>query len=76
MFIPPAKRIVQVQGFVRHEGIFELREGEKFKDLIFFAGGLLPTAATNRIQIDRILPADQRRPGIDRVVLDVPVSNN
>jgi polysaccharide export outer membrane protein len=76
VFVPPAKRIVQVQGFVRHEGIFELKEGEKFKELIFFAGGLLPTAATNRIQIDRILPADLRRPGVDRVVLDVPVSNN
>ena len=74
IFVPPATRSVTVRGAVRKQGIFELRDTEGFKDLVFFAGGFLPTAATSRVQIERILPPSERKPGVDRVVLDVPVS--
>jgi polysaccharide export outer membrane protein len=74
IFVPPAMRSVTVAGAMRREGIFELKGNEGFRDLLFFAGGLLPSAATNRIHIDRTLPPDQRRPGVYRVVLDVPLS--
>jgi polysaccharide export outer membrane protein len=74
IFVPPATRSITVRGAVRKEGIFELRDTESFKDLLFFAGGFLPTAATSRVQIERILPVQLRRPGVDRVVLDIPVT--
>jgi polysaccharide export outer membrane protein len=76
LFVPPARSIVQIAGAVRRPAIFELRDAEKFKDLLFYAGGLLPSAANNRIQIDRILPPELRRAGVDRVSLDVPIGQH
>lgn len=71
IFVPPAMRSVTVVGAMRREGIFELKDNEGFRDLLFFAGGLLPSAATNRIHIDRTLPPEQRSPGMYRIVMDV-----
>jgi protein involved in polysaccharide export with SLBB domain len=73
IFVPPATRSVTVRGAVRKQGVFELRDTEGVKELLFFAGGFLPTAAS-RVQIERILPPAERKPGIDRVVLDVTIS--
>lgn len=74
IFVPLNTRAVGVIGMVRRPGLFELRREEGFADLLRFAGGLLPTAATNRVQIDRVLPPEQREPGKDRVVLDVKLN--
>lgn len=72
IFVPLATRQVGMKGAVRRPGTFELLEGrEGFADLLRFAGGLLPTASTQRLQVDRILPPDQRAPGRDRAVIDV-----
>ncbi len=73
IFVPPSTRMVTVAGEVRRPAIFELKDGEGFADLLRFAAGLLPTASVQRVQINRILPARQRRPGVDRVVIDVPL---
>jgi protein involved in polysaccharide export with SLBB domain len=71
IFVPLNNRAVAVSGAVRRPRIFELRPDEGFDDLMRFAGGVLPTASLDRVQIDRILPAAQRAPGIDRVKIDL-----
>jgi len=69
-------RVVAVVGAVRRPRIFELIEGEGFNDLLRFAGGLLPAASVDRVQIDRILPAERRAPGVERVKVDVQLKGN
>jgi polysaccharide biosynthesis/export protein len=71
IFVPLVGPQVAVQGEVRRPAWFELRPGEGFRHVIAFAGGLRPNASMARIQIDRIVPAEQRRPGTDRVLIDV-----
>lgn len=70
IFVPLSSRLVAFTGAVKRPGIFELRPNEGFGDLLTFAGGLLPTAATERLLIDRVLPPAQREPGKDRVVIN------
>ncbi len=71
IFIPAAGPQVTMTGAVMRPAIFEMRPGETLTDALRFAGGLRPNAVVRRIQIDRILPASQRRPGVVRVVVDV-----
>lgn len=75
IFIPPRGKTVTVKGGVRRSAIYELREGEHLKDLIEFAGGLRSTAYVERIQVDRIVPFEQRQEeGEDRMILDVDLA--
>ena len=76
VFVPLKGRSVSVAGAVRRPGIFELRDAEGFADLLRFAGGLAPTAATERVQIDRILPPEARGPGRERALVDVPLGRD
>jgi polysaccharide export outer membrane protein len=76
VFVPLAGRRISIRGAIRRPGIFELQGREGFRDLLEFAGGLQPTAALQRVQIDRVLPPGQRSPGRDRVVQDVLLSNS
>lgn len=71
VFVPLAVRSVSIGGAVRRPATYELIEGETLRDLLRFAGGLLPNAVADRVQIDRILPAASRVAGVDRVVVDV-----
>ena len=71
IYVPLNDRVVAVVGAVRRPRIFELRASEGFGDLLRFAGGLLPSASVDRVQIDRILPPEKRTPGFDRVKIDV-----
>jgi protein involved in polysaccharide export with SLBB domain len=74
IFVPPAENQVTIRGMVRRRAIFEIREGEGLASLVRFAGGLLPDARTDRVQVDRILPPEDRSPGVDRILLDAPLS--
>ena len=74
IFVRPYARRVTVRGAVRRPAIYELLEGEDLRTAIAFAGGLDATAVVERVQIDRILPPEMRRPGIERVLIDVPLS--
>ena len=76
IYVPLSTRNVTVIGAVRRQRQFELKQGEGFKDLLGFAGGLLPTASVERVQIDRILPAERRQPGIERVKVDVQLKGD
>lgn len=71
VFVPLAMRAVSIGGAVRRPATYELVDGETLQDLLRFAGGLLPNAVADRVQIDRILPASRRVAGVDRVVVDV-----
>ncbi len=71
VFVPLDERAVAVVGAVRRPRIFELKHDEGFNDLLRYSGGLMPTASTDRVQIDRILPPSERKPGFERVKVDV-----
>lgn len=73
IFVPLAGVQVGIQGAVRRQAIFELLPGEGFRDLLRFAGGLQAAASLARVQIDRVLPPEQRRPGVERALVDVDV---
>lgn len=70
VFVPPAGPQVTVQGEVRRPAIYEVRDGEGLRDAMAFAGGVRPEAYVQRVQVDRILPPEERKPGRDRVLLD------
>jgi polysaccharide biosynthesis/export protein len=74
VFVPPAGAQVSVQGRVRRPAIYEVKPGEGVKDALGFAGGLEADASVQRVQIDRVLPVMERAPGMDRVVIDVELS--
>lgn len=74
VFVQPVGARVRIEGAVRRPAIYELKEGETLSDLIHFAGGLDASASVRRIQIDRIVPFTERRPGVERVLVDVDVA--
>ena len=74
VYVPPAETLVTISGAVRRPAIFELRDGEGVPDLVRFAGGLEPDAATDRAGVRRVLPPSMRTPGMDRVVVDLPLA--
>lgn len=72
--VPWAGKQVAIRGMVRQPAIYEIRDGEGMADLVEFSGGLLPTARTEVATVDRVLPAHERSPMIDRVRLTIPLS--
>src|SRR5690606_14198094 len=75
VFVRPFVRRVTVRGAVRRPAIYELVEGEDLRTAIAYAGGLDATAIVERVLIDRILPPEMRRPGVERVLVDVSLSS-
>jgi protein involved in polysaccharide export with SLBB domain len=71
IFLPVTGPRVTIEGAVRRPAIYELRASDGLAGAVAYAGGLSSAAGSHRIQIDRILPPDQRQPGIDRVLVDV-----
>lgn len=69
IFVPPIGRTVGIYGEVKRPAIYELRNEKTIAQVLAMAGGLLPTAAPNAIQIQRILPNG------DRTVLDIDASS-
>jgi polysaccharide export outer membrane protein len=75
VFVPVHGPRVRVVGEVMRPATYELKDGETLADLIRAAGGYKPTASRSRVQIERILPPEERRPGgRDRVVMDVSLA--
>ncbi len=75
VFVPAVGKQATIQGPVRREAVFELKEGEGLHDLIRFAGGLLPEASLATANVSRILPPSQRSQGTERIVVDVPLNS-
>ncbi len=76
VFIPERGKTVTVSGEITRKAIYELKNKEGLKDLIRIAGGLKNTTYTERVQIDRIVPFnDRKRLGMDRTIIDVTLSD-
>jgi len=71
VFLPVTGARVTVEGAVRRPAIYEVLPSEDLGLVIGYAGGLSSQASTHRVQLDRILPPEQRRPGVDRALVDV-----
>ena len=75
VFVPFAGPLVSVVGAVRRQAVYELKSGERLGDLLAFAGGPRTDAYLERVQIDRILPPEQRTPSRERMLIDVDLVN-
>jgi protein involved in polysaccharide export with SLBB domain len=72
VFVPVHSARVRVIGEVTRPATYELKPGETLSDVITAAGGYTAEASRRRVQIERILPANQRvADGRDRVVIDI-----
>lgn len=56
LFVPTIKDIVSIDGQVRRPSIYEVNGKETIQDLIKLAGGLLPKADSNSLQLVRNTP--------------------
>lgn len=75
IFVPVHGDHVSIRGEVVREAIYEMKPGETLYHLIEHAGGVTTPAHLRRARITRILPPAERRvPGVDRVVIDVDLS--
>ncbi len=75
VFVPIRGSRVQIDGNVPRPGIYELKETEGLRSLIELSGGVEPEADLRRVQIDRILPPEQRAPGRQRTLFDINVAD-
>jgi len=74
IFVPVRSRHVTISGNVVRPAIYELKGDEGLRALIELAGGIVPEADLRRVQIDRILPPEERRAGVARRIFDVSVA--
>lgn len=63
--VPSIKKTVAISGEVRRPAIYELKKEKKLTDVIALAGGLLPTALTSHIKIQRIIGSEKRLIDVD-----------
>src|SRR5437764_14651655 len=72
VFVPVHGARIRVVGEVTRPATYELKAGESLADVIRAAGGFTAEASRRRVQIERIVPAEQRvAGGRDRVVIDI-----
>ena len=75
VFVPPRLNTIAIDGEILQPGIYELADGESLSDLMAMAGGLVPGAYAHRVQIDRIVPVQNRLRGEnEHVLMDVDMS--
>lgn len=75
VFVPAVGKQATIRGPVRRQSVFELKEGEGLRDLVRFAGGLLPEASLETANVSRILPPSERSQETERIVVDVPLDS-
>lgn len=56
VFIPTVKKLVSIDGNVRRPAIYEVKAGETLESVLDIAGGVLPSGASNMVQIARNTP--------------------
>lgn len=72
IFLPRRGKTVSIQGEINRPAIYELKDGEGLLDLIRLAGDLKSSAYHDRVQIDRIVPVNDRESlNMDRMYIDV-----
>ncbi len=60
VFVPNRKNSVELKGELTESAIYEFLENEDLSKLIDYSGGLLPTTQTKKVNIQRIIPAENR----------------
>jgi protein involved in polysaccharide export with SLBB domain len=71
VFVPPRGGQIRVSGAVLRPATYELKNGQTLADVVEMAGGFTPQADRRRIQVERIVPPDQRgATGSDRRMAD------
>lgn len=68
IIVPPYKNQVEVIGFVKREGLYEVKEGEKLSFLVDYFGGFKSNAYKDIMVVERIV-------GAKREVKEVPFSD-
>lgn len=77
VFVPIHTGRVRVLGEVTRPGTYEVGTSGSLTEIVRAAGGLLPTAARSRVQVERLTPMrDRTRPGSDRAALDVSATES
>ncbi|HEU4749374.1 MAG TPA: SLBB domain-containing protein [Gemmatimonadaceae bacterium] len=72
IFVPIHSGRVRIVGEVARPATYEMRPGETLSDALRFAGGFTAAAARRRVQIERIVPPEQRPlGGRDRIFTDI-----
>ncbi len=65
VFVPVSGPVVGIAGNVRRPAIYELKESRDLDTLLALSGGIIPTAYTQQIQIERIIKNEKQ------VVVDI-----
>jgi polysaccharide biosynthesis/export protein len=60
ILIPPLGSQVTVEGMVRRPAVYELKDEKDLASVLELAGGLLPTAAINRIDVERLVAHEKQ----------------
>ena len=73
VFVPNRKNSIEVKGELQNSAIYEVLENEDLTTLVEYSGGLLPTTQTNKVNIQRIIPAEERTADniIDRKLITI-----
>ena len=66
IYVPPIGPVVAITGEVKRPAIYEMRPGTPLGSLLAMAGGPLPTAQLDRVQVERLQGA------AGKVILDLP----
>ena len=60
IFVPNRINSIEVKGELQNSAIYEVLENEDLSTLVEYSGGLLPTTQTDKVNIQRIIPAKER----------------
>jgi len=72
VFVPIHGPRVRIVGEIARPATYEIKPNETLADALRFAGGFTATAARRRVQIERIVPPEQRPlGGRDRIVTEI-----
>lgn len=66
--VPVVGATVTIRGEVKRPAIYELKGGERLKDVIELAGGVLPSAYLGRVRVHRVVNNQKK------LIHDIPVS--
>tara|TARA_Y100000766_G_scaffold83734_1_gene71184 strand:+ start:538 stop:3138 length:2601 start_codon:yes stop_codon:yes gene_type:complete len=73
VFVPNRKNSVEVKGELLNSAIYEFLENEDLTTIVEYSGGILPTTQINKVNIQRIIPANERDSSsiIDRKLITI-----
>src|SRR6266481_155980 len=60
LMVPPLGPVVAVEGMVRRPAIYELRNEKTLLDVLDLSGGILPAAALQHIEVQRLVAHEKR----------------